>query len=146
MPKLSKSELKNYCVILASRLRKNDVVFLHGNLGVGKTFAAACIIKAICGDIIKVQSPTFSIINEYPGKTPIYHLDLYRIKHQKDLQNLGLEELKENGIMLVEWPEIANDAGILNANYSIFLDFVNGNDLLREVRVAMAEESDLFFT
>ncbi|HHX93648.1 MAG TPA: tRNA (adenosine(37)-N6)-threonylcarbamoyltransferase complex ATPase subunit type 1 TsaE [Tenericutes bacterium] len=86
---------------LGDYLLPNMVITLEGDLGAGKTTLTKGIAKALeISDIIK--SPTFTIINEYDGKIPLYHMDFYRI-----VDDFYLEELKEyfnsGGISIIEW-------------------------------------------
>ncbi len=92
---------------IGSRLKAGDVVALMGELGVGKTQ----FIKGLAqgGGIRKstyVSSPSFTIINEYQGKVPFYHIDLYRLREEKEAEGLGLEEyFLGEGITAVEWAD-----------------------------------------
>lgn len=85
------------------------VIAFYGSMGVGKT----TFIKAVCellGVVDIVNSPTFTIINEYATKSgePLYHFDLYRIEKLDDVYNIGFEEYTESGFYcLIEWPQIA---------------------------------------
>jgi tRNA threonylcarbamoyladenosine biosynthesis protein TsaE len=92
----------------ARHLGAGSVVALFGQMGSGKT---TCI-RGICAglDVLDdVTSPTFTIINEYRGRLPIYHFDFYRFGSEAELLELGLEEyFWGSGICLVEWPEIAS--------------------------------------
>jgi tRNA threonylcarbamoyladenosine biosynthesis protein TsaE len=84
---------------------------LSGDLGAGKT----TLLKAICkelGVIDEVNSPTYSIVNEYKtqGNETIYHFDLYRIKSEIELYDLGFEEyLNSKSKCFIEWPKIAKE-------------------------------------
>lgn len=85
---------------------KSGIIAVHGEMGAGKT----TFISAICrylGVAEAVSSPTFSIINEYRGKTgKIYHLDLYRLKSETEAIEAGIEEcLFPDSLCFVEWPE-----------------------------------------
>ena len=84
------------------------VINLVGDLGSGKTTFAQGFIKAL-GVNDNVTSPTFTLLNEYKGKVPIYHFDMYRIENPEETQQLGFEEYFDlaclNGITLVEWAE-----------------------------------------
>lgn len=90
---------------LARQLRPGDLVCLSGGLGAGKT----CLIQGIARGLqVKdyVNSPTFKIINEYKGKIPVYHFDLYRLDGLTDLHSFGYEEyFYSQGVSLVEWAE-----------------------------------------
>ena len=86
-------------------LRPGDVVRLEGNLGAGKTTMAQGICRGL-KVYEPVTSPTFSIIHQYNGKYPVYHIDAYRIESELELEELGLEEILEgDGVSLVEWAE-----------------------------------------
>ncbi len=90
---------------LASKTRPGNVFALIGNLASGKT----TFTKGFCkyfNIIENVTSPTYTIINEYSGDIPIFHIDCYRISKTKELLDLGIEEYFDfGGIMLIEWPE-----------------------------------------
>lgn len=92
------------------RLRPGDVVALSGNLGTGKT----TLVKGICealGVTTHVASPTFTMVSEYHARgVAVVHIDLYRVRSQKELAELGLEEyFNDRTICLVEWPELIFD-------------------------------------
>ena len=86
-------------------LEPGDIVGFFGDLGSGKT----CMIKGICQGLNcgeEVSSPTFTIINEYSGKYPVYHFDFYRIDAEVEIFDLGYEEYFYGaGICLIEWAE-----------------------------------------
>jgi tRNA threonylcarbamoyladenosine biosynthesis protein TsaE len=94
---------------LGHRLVPGDVVALQGDLGSGKT----CLIQGICRGLeVKgvVNSPSYTIVNEYIGRCPVYHLDFYRLRGRDDLLALGCEEyFYGDGICLIEWAEKAVD-------------------------------------
>ncbi|MFP4113347.1 MAG: tRNA (adenosine(37)-N6)-threonylcarbamoyltransferase complex ATPase subunit type 1 TsaE [Spirochaetota bacterium] len=92
---------------IASRLNPGSILLLDGPLGAGKT-ALAKGIAAGLGVGETVTSPTYTIVSEYRGRLPLYHVDLYRISDEEEYLNLGLEELLyADGVSLVEWPERA---------------------------------------
>ena len=92
--------------LFAGRLSPGEVLVFTGNLGSGKT----TLIQGICrglGVEETVTSPTFTLINEYRGRLPVYHFDFYRLHSAVELTDLGLEEyLYGEGVCLVEWPEL----------------------------------------
>lgn len=91
---------------LAARLRVGDVVVLTGPLGAGKTVLARGLAAGLGVPPEEVRSPTFTLVNPYQGRVPVYHLDLYRIEKPSDLDELGLEEiLGGDGVAVVEWGE-----------------------------------------
>lgn len=92
---------------LGALLVPGDVVALSGALGAGKTVMVRGLVAGT-GSAARVASPTFTLIREYPGPAPLFHVDLYRIDTPGQLDDLGLEELLDRpGIMLIEWAERA---------------------------------------
>ncbi|GAA3788489.1 tRNA (adenosine(37)-N6)-threonylcarbamoyltransferase complex ATPase subunit type 1 TsaE [Corallibacter vietnamensis] len=86
---------------------KSKVILLYGEMGVGKTTLIRSLAKQLgCED--EVQSPTYSIVNEYVLKNDkIYHFDLYRIESLEEAYNFGIEEYLYSGSwVIIEWPEI----------------------------------------
>ncbi|MGA2298756.1 MAG: tRNA (adenosine(37)-N6)-threonylcarbamoyltransferase complex ATPase subunit type 1 TsaE [FCB group bacterium] len=110
----SSEETKELGFDFAQQLKPGDIVAFYGELGAGKTE----FIKGICnffGVSEIVNSPTFTLINQYSGtfhneEIIIYHIDLYRIKSTKELEDIGLSEYiySSDNIMLVEWAEKAD--------------------------------------
>lgn len=92
--------------LIGKRLKAGDVVALFGDLGSGKTCLIQGIAKALQVKEGAVNSPTFTLINEYQGNIPVYHIDLYRIRKAEELSDLGLEEyLYSHGLCAVEWAD-----------------------------------------
>ncbi|MBI4126757.1 MAG: tRNA (adenosine(37)-N6)-threonylcarbamoyltransferase complex ATPase subunit type 1 TsaE [Deltaproteobacteria bacterium] len=92
---------------LARRLKPGDVVALVGDLGAGKTAFVQGLAKGLgVPKDAYVRSPTFTLIAEYSGRMPLYHLDLYRLRDARELDGLGLEEYFDGrGITVVEWAD-----------------------------------------
>ena len=95
------------------KLTLGDVVFLYGEIGVGKTTFVRYLINGFQKvnnlKMTEVTSPTFNLINEYEIKqTKINHFDLFRIKSLNEIRNLDLFDDRLNSITLVEWPQIIN--------------------------------------
>jgi tRNA threonylcarbamoyladenosine biosynthesis protein TsaE len=93
---------------MAADLRPGNVVALCGDLGAGKTCFVRGLCKALGGDASLVNSPTFTIMQEYPvacGR--LVHVDAYRLRGEDDLQTIGWDELLQDGnaVIAVEWPE-----------------------------------------
>ena len=100
---------------IADKIKKilspGDVVFLYGEIGVGKTTFARLLINSFENEKklkkSEVLSPTFNIVFEYEIKEfTIKHFDLYRLKNSNDIKNVGLSENLEQSITLIEWPEL----------------------------------------
>jgi len=85
------------------------VVTLQGDLGAGKTLLTKGIAKGLgVSDWYYLNSPTFTLINEYRGRLPLYHLDLYRLGDADELFELGFNDyLAGSGVLVIEWPEKA---------------------------------------
>jgi tRNA threonylcarbamoyladenosine biosynthesis protein TsaE len=92
---------------LAGSLLPGDVIALFGALGAGKTTLARGLLRGL-GHDGDVASPTFPIVQAYaPPDThiPIWHVDLYRIEHASELEEIGLDEARGEAAMVIEWPE-----------------------------------------
>jgi tRNA threonylcarbamoyladenosine biosynthesis protein TsaE len=99
---------------IAQNLSIGQVITLKGTLGAGKTYFTSCLINALLCKYNKsetnVLSPTFNIVKEYRlNNFSVYHFDLYRLKNKNELYELDIENAFENGISIIEWPEIAED-------------------------------------
>ena len=95
---------------LAPLFRPSDLVVLKGELGAGKTAFVRGLAGALGLDREAVNSPSFTIVNEYPGERPMYHLDLYRINDPTELDEIGWDEyLQRPGLTVVEWGDKAGD-------------------------------------
>ena len=137
-----KFKSKSYCVIsnsaqetikfgekLGKKLKANDVIALSGNLGAGKTTLMQGLAKGL-GVKEYVTSPTFTLINQYKGKILVFHVDLYRLESENQIEDLGIEEyFKANGVCVIEWAERMAKLLPPNAN-KIELKYLNENDRL----------------
>ena len=109
----SPKETNSLAKRISKILKNGDVVFLHGEIGVGKTTFVRFVINHLqVENKIKksnILSPTFNIVYEYKiNKLNIHHYDLYRIKNYNDVLELGMFENLNNHIKIVEWPELLN--------------------------------------
>jgi len=90
---------------LGLMLKPGDIVALHGELGAGKT-AFTRGIAAGLGISSSVSSPTFTIVNEYPGDVPLFHFDMYRLESENELFDVGWYDYHDRGgVCVVEWSE-----------------------------------------
>ncbi len=87
---------------LGARLKAGDLVLLAGPLGSGKTTFVRGMARG-AGSDAQVQSPTFTLVRVYPGRVQLAHVDLYRVKAAGELADLGLDELLDEGAMVIEW-------------------------------------------
>lgn len=90
---------------LAGGLRAGDVILLYGDLGAGKTAFVKGLARGLGAPVEEVSSPTFTIVQEYSGRLPLYHVDLYRLE-PVEVDDLGLDELVSGqGVVAIEWAE-----------------------------------------
>jgi len=103
----SASETARIGKTIGNRLLPGDVVALVGELGAGKTqFIKGLATGVGIGNSTYISSPSFTLIHEYPGKTPFYHIDLFRLRREKEAEELGLEDyVQGRGITAIEWAD-----------------------------------------
>jgi len=103
----SENETAKAAQDLAKNLQPPQIIFLNGNLGMGKTVFARALIRTLSNEPnLEVVSPTFTLVQTYEtDETPIHHYDLYRIEEPDEILQLGWEESITEGITIVEWPE-----------------------------------------
>ena len=101
----SVSETEALGEALAKRLAAGDVIAYLGDLGAGKTAFTRGLAKGL-GCTGRVTSPTFTIVNEYEGRIPLFHFDMYRLSDADELFDIGWDDyLSRGGICAVEWSE-----------------------------------------
>ncbi|MBQ8830648.1 MAG: tRNA (adenosine(37)-N6)-threonylcarbamoyltransferase complex ATPase subunit type 1 TsaE [Oscillospiraceae bacterium] len=123
---------------LAEKLTPGDVLAFHGDLGAGKTVFIRGLAEGLGLDA-RVTSPTFTIVNEYGGKIPLFHFDMYRLSGSDELFEIGWEDyLARGGICAVEWSEITEDAFPENT-INIYIKKIDDNS--REITIDIPEES-----
>lgn len=99
-------QTKKFAADFARSLNPGDVVCLKGDLGAGKTHFVKGMVAAFDIDESEVQSPTFTLINEYRGTLPVYHFDCYRMESVREALEIGAEEyFYGEGVSVIEWPE-----------------------------------------
>ncbi len=105
----SEEETRHFAENFARELKPGTILLLEGNLAAGKTTFVQGMVKGLnVPEAVMVHSPTFTIINEYPAKINLVHIDLYRIDHPQQLEELGIEEyLDTHKILAVEWADKA---------------------------------------
>ena len=105
LPDLAASE--RLASAIAARLRASDVVALSGGLGAGKTTLARAIIRAL-GHQGEVPSPSFAILEVYADlPLPAVHADFYRLADLREAEELGLDDYRQDAVLIAEWPEHA---------------------------------------
>ncbi len=132
----SLDQLNSFSEKVADHLKEKDSIFLFGEIGVGKTTFTRYLInylqKKEGSDATEVLSPTFNLLYEYDlKKYKIMHYDLYRLKNEKELDNLGIFQEKENTIKIIEWPSLIK-IPVFN-KLEIYLDY-SKNENERKLR------------
>lgn len=103
---ISEAETRATARSLATTLRPGAVLLLLGDLGAGKTAFVRGLAEGLGIAEDAVSSPTFTLVQEYRGgRLPLYHADLYRLPEGVSLDDLGLDEVAEDGVLAIEWPE-----------------------------------------
>jgi tRNA threonylcarbamoyladenosine biosynthesis protein TsaE len=102
----SENETLELAKRLAESFQGQEVVFLTGELGAGKTVFAKGVASGLgLEDVNQVCSPSFTLVNIYQAKYPIYHIDLYRLRKNSEIEDLGWEDYLDRGVIIVEWAE-----------------------------------------
>ena len=98
---------------IASKLKGMEVIALFGGLGMGKTAFTRGLARGLGANDV-VSSPTFALVNEYSGRVPVYHFDMYRVTSWDDLYSTGFFDYLDTGVLVIEWSE--NIEGALPEN------------------------------
>ena len=129
---ISKEEsTKELAENFANYLKGGEIIFLYGEMGVGKTTFIRYLINQLQKNqnlqLTEVTSPTFNLLNEYQVKNlVIKHYDLYRLKDKSEITNLDLFENNKDSIILIEWPQLINKERLIK---TIDLKFIYENEL-----------------
>ncbi len=107
---------------IAPHLRAGDVVYLTGDLGMGKSTLARGLVRALTRPDQDVPSPTFTLVQSYDTAAfELLHLDLYRLEDPEETRELGLDEALGGGVLLIEWPDRLGHLGF-DARLDIVLE------------------------
>ena len=113
----SKSERETFIFAkkIANKVKLGDIFLIEGALGVGKSVFVRGIASGL-GVNEPMPSPSFTIVNEYKGKFPVYHFDFYRINEPFELYEIGFEDyIYSNGVSFIEWPAKGGELVPVNA-------------------------------
>lgn len=111
--------------LLGKLLGPGDTVCLYGDLGAGKTSFSYGIALGLEVREQYITSPTFTFVNEYTGRVPFYHIDLYRLTDPDELEGIGFEEyLDSDGVTVIEWAERAEEL-LPRERMSVYLSHVS---------------------
>jgi len=121
-------------------LRGGEMIFLAGDLGSGKTRFVKCIAGAMGIEESQVRSPSFTIVNVYPGHPlTLFHADLFRLHNKEEVWETGLMELlDERSVLAIEWPELVMNDSREKATITVELGFVTFSH--RSVRITTSDE------
>jgi tRNA threonylcarbamoyladenosine biosynthesis protein TsaE len=129
---------------IAQVLKPGDVLALYGDLAAGKTTLTRGLAEGFQANQ-PATSPTFTLINEYPGTLTLYHFDCYRIKDAREILYLGFEEyLDMGGIVVVEWPQKI-ETYLPEDTIRIRLNRSESRDDVREITLELPEERHVNF-
>ena len=131
-------ETERVAAELAKSLKGGEVIAMYGDLGAGKTAFVRGLARAL-GIEGHITSPTFTIMNAYNGRLPLYHFDVYRIADPDEMYEIGCDEyIGSDGVCVIEWAELIED--ILPDEYikiNIKKDSEKGDDY-REITIENA--------
>lgn len=106
----SEEETKKIGYLLGKQSKAGEIYCLNGDLGVGKTIFTKGFAEGLDIEQREVTSPTFTIVNEYQGRLPFYHFDVYRISSVEEMEYTGYEEyFFGKGVCVVEWAELIEE-------------------------------------
>ena len=121
---------------LGRLLMAGSLVLLRGDLGAGKTCLATGIARGLgVAQATPVTSPTYTLMNSYEGRLPLYHFDLYRLSSEDELLDLGFDDyFHGDGVALVEWPERCPEL----SREALIVDLVYVGDEARQLTVTIS--------
>ncbi len=128
----SPDEMRRHARDFAARVRPGDWIGLSGPLGAGKTTWTQGLAQGL-GVTDDVVSPSYALVNIYHGRTTVYHVDLYRVRHEQEIADLGLDDIGvDNAIVVVEWVD-----NLPNAHFPLtwLITFARSGDSERNIVV-----------
>lgn len=131
----SPEETFSFAKDFAKSLKPGEIICMYGDLGAGKTLFAKGVAEGL-GVEDHVSSPTFTIVNEYEGRLPFYHFDVYRISDPDEVYETGFEDyINGEGVCLIEWAELIEE--IIPTPYKkiTILKGTDNPDLQREITI-----------
>jgi tRNA threonylcarbamoyladenosine biosynthesis protein TsaE len=121
----SEQETLELGATIAAALRPGTFVLLHGDLGAGKTAFVRGMAAGLGANPEDVSSPTFVLIQHYRGRTPLVHVDLYRLDSGAAVDDLGLEDMASGAVVAIEWAERMPRA--LEGSMTVTIDDLGGD-------------------
>jgi tRNA threonylcarbamoyladenosine biosynthesis protein TsaE len=141
MEYLSRSEAETSRIgsELAAALSPDTVVALYGDLGAGKTAFVRGMAEGLGLDA-RVSSPTFTIVNEYLGRVPLFHFDMYRLADADELFEIGWEDyIRRGGVCAVEWSENVEDA-FYKDTVRVYIE--KADETTRRIRIVFPDDGE----
>lgn len=129
---------------IGEHILPGTIIALTGDLGAGKTAFVKGLARGLgVPDTYPITSPTYTLINEYPGRYPFFHVDLYRLENTVDFEDIGLYDmLDEHSVAAIEWADRL-DSGILEKALRIHIEFADEHSRILYI-AASASELDYF--
>ena len=139
----SQEEMGDFARKIALETDPKTVLALKGDLGVGKSFFARTFINSLSEKKQEVLSPTFNLVYSYDSKIgEIFHFDLYRLKNEDELENIGFFDSIQDSTCLIEWPEIAQK--YLPKNYiEITIETLKASEESRKIIIKIVENGKI---
>ncbi|WP_347176154.1 tRNA (adenosine(37)-N6)-threonylcarbamoyltransferase complex ATPase subunit type 1 TsaE [Tissierella sp. Yu-01] len=136
----SLEETEDFGIKIGKVLKRGDILCLNGDLGAGKTTLTKSIGLGL-GVEDYITSPTFALINQYSGRMPVYHFDVYRLENVEELYDLGFDEyFFGNGVCIIEWADKINR---MIPKEKIVIDIEKGNNLEERILKFSGDENRL---
>ena len=136
----SLEETEDFGIKFGKVLKRGDILCLNGDLGAGKTTLTKSIGLGL-GVEDYITSPTFALINQYSGRMPVYHFDVYRLENVDELYDLGFDEyFFGNGVCIIEWADKINR---MIPKEKIVIDIEKGNNLEERILKFSGDENRL---
>ena len=134
------AETERLAADFAKTLKPGAVLLLIGDLGSGKTTFVKGLAKGLkIPKEVLIHSPSFTLINEYPGEIPLYHVDLYRLENLREIEELGIEDyFGRGGVVAIEW---ADRAPQFWPHHAVEIDFNIFPSHQREIRISFGPRS-----
>lgn len=140
----SLEETQALAEMIGQKIDKGSIISLSGELGSGKTAFVQGLAKGleVPADFF-ITSPTFTLINEYPGRLPLYHMDLYRLTSMDDLEELGFFDIiKGDGVIAIEWADKLPEH-LLNESICVSIEIADETDRIFSVIIYGQKNFDL---
>lgn len=136
---LSQEETQKLAYDMGLKAKAGDILCLLGDLGVGKTVFTKGFANGLAVEDC-ITSPTFTIVNEYKGRLPLYHFDVYRIGNWEQMEDTGYEEyFFSNGVSLVEWADIIEELIPTYATWVIIEKDYEKGENYRKIKVVLGK-------